>query len=191
MTAWLTEVCPDRITPSTGIVSPGRTRRISPICTSFAAITVSELPDTFLAVRGVRCTSFSIPALAFATVRSSRRAPSCMIKATSPAAKISPIMTEAISAMETSTSAFISNAVTSPITASRIMGIPHRMIAAHAGSIPAGRMCIRLAASAMPEITRNVISLFIPPHSSIFSNVFTKTPPLPSHTPMGISPLYL
>ena len=52
-----------------------------------------------------------------------------MINATSPAAKISPVITEAMSARETSTSAFISKAVTSPTTASNIMGMPQRTIA--------------------------------------------------------------
>lgn len=54
--------------------------------------------------------------------------------ATSPAAKSSPVQTDAISAIETSTSAFMSNAVTSPIIAEAIIGIPHRIIAAHAMS---------------------------------------------------------
>lgn len=44
---------------------------------------------------------------ALATVSSSSRAPSCMINATSPAAKISPMQIDAMSAMETSTSAAV------------------------------------------------------------------------------------
>ena len=36
MTAWLIEVCPERMTPSTGTVSPGSTRRMSPACTCSA-----------------------------------------------------------------------------------------------------------------------------------------------------------
>ena len=55
-----------------------------------------------------------------------------MIKATSPAAKSSPIITEAIRAIETRTSAFISKAVIRPITASAIIGRPHKIMATHA-----------------------------------------------------------
>ena len=54
-----------------------------------------------------------------------------MINATSPAAKSSPMQTEAISAMDTSTSALMSKAVISPMAASSKMGTPHRMIAIH------------------------------------------------------------
>ena len=94
---------------------------------------LARRPVMTRAVCGVRWTSFSMPARARATVSSSSRPPSCMMKATSPAAKSSPMQTEAISASETSTSALMSNAVTRPMTASRMMGMPQRMIAAHAG----------------------------------------------------------
>lgn len=57
-----------------------------------------------------------------------------MMNATSPAAKPSPMQTDAISASETSTSALMSNAVTRPMTASKMMGMPQRMIAAHEAS---------------------------------------------------------
>ena len=101
----------------------------SPICTCSAGV-ISSLPlRSTRAVCGVRWTSFSMPARAFATVSSSSRPPSCMMKAASPAAKISPMQMDAISASETSTSALISKAVTSPMTASRMMGMPHRMMA--------------------------------------------------------------
>ena len=138
ITAWLTEVCPDTTRPSTGTVSPGRTRSRSPTFTSPAGMIFSAPPSITRAVRGVRCTSLSMPARALATVSSSRRPPSCMMNATSPAAKSSPMMTDAMSAMDTSTSALMSNAVTSPMTASRMMGTPHRRMATHAGSMPAG-----------------------------------------------------
>ena len=134
MTAWLTEVWPDRMRPSTGTVSPGRTRMRSPTFTSSAGMIFSPPEERTRAVRGVSFTSFSIPARAFATVRSSSRPPSCMIKATSPAAKSSPIQTEAIRARETSTSALISKAVTRPMKASRIIGTPQRIMAIQAAS---------------------------------------------------------
>ena len=82
-----------------------------------------------------------------------------MIKATSPAAKSSPIQTDAMSARETRTSALISNAVINPIIASMMIGTPQRMIATHA--ILNGRFTlpVKLSKSAIPDITRNVISL--------------------------------
>ena len=134
MTDWSTEVRPSHMIPSTGIVSPGSTRSSSPTCTISAGTTSSPSPVSRRAVRGVSFTSFSMPALARATVRSSSRAPSCMIKATSPAAKSSPMITEATKAMDTSTSALMSKAVISPMNASKIMGRPHSTMATQAGS---------------------------------------------------------
>ena len=91
ITAWLMEVWPLVMTPSTGMVSPGSTRSCWPTRTSSAGTISSPLSPTTRAVRGVRWTSRSMPARALATVRSSNKAPSCMIKATSPAAKSSPV----------------------------------------------------------------------------------------------------
>ena len=97
-----------------------------------------------------------------------------MINATSPAAKSSRIQTDAISANETSTSALISNSVTRPITASRIIGIPQKMIATHAGSTGNAFFQKILLRSAIPERTRNVMSFFVPPVSRSCSNFFVK-----------------
>ena len=83
-----------------------------------------------------------------------------MMNATSPAAKTSPMQTDAISASETSTSALMSNAVTRPMTASNMMGMPQRMIAAHEASNDKGTRSKMLTISAMPEITSSVISFF-------------------------------
>lgn len=96
--------------PSTGIVSPGNTRRVSPCLTCLAGI-ICSAPDwvSRRAVCGVRCINFLIPALAFDTVSSSKSAPICMIKATSPAAECSPVIMDAMSARETNTSALMSN----------------------------------------------------------------------------------
>ena len=171
MTAWFTEVCPDVITPSTGTVSPGSTRRISPTLTCSAGIVFSPASVSTLAVCGVRCTSFSIPALALATVSSSKSPPSCMINATSPAAKSSLMSTDAIRASKTSTSALISNSVTSPMTASRMIGIPQRMIATHAGSNGRSSLSKMLIRSATAEITRNRMSLLVPPNSRSSSSL--------------------
>ena len=57
-----------------------------------------------------------------------------MIKATSPAAKSSPMHIEAMRAKDTNTSALMSKAVTRPMTASSTMGTPHRMMATQAAS---------------------------------------------------------
>ena len=110
-----------------------------------------------------------MPARARATVSSSSSPPSCMMKATSPAAKSSPMKTLAMRASETSTSAVMSNSVTRPMTASRMMGTPHRMMATHAiengnGSTPASE-----STSATPETARNAMLRLAPPHSSSFS----------------------
>ena len=167
ITAWSIEVCPEVMIPSTAIPSPGKTRRISPIFTSLAGITNSVPLRMTLAVCGVNFTNFSMPARAFATVKSSSRAPICIIKATSPAAKFSPIQTGAISASDTSTSALISNAVTSPIIASKMIGTPHKTIETQAilkgkkSNIP-----VKLKIRARPERARSVISFFVPPISS-------------------------
>ena len=66
--------------------------------------------------------------------------------------------TLAMRASETSTSAVMSNSVKRPMTASRMMGTPHRMMATHAiengnGSTPASE-----SASATPEMARNAMS---------------------------------
>ena len=167
MTAWFTEVTPETMTPSTGIVSPGRTRRRSPTCTLSAGIVTSPEPFMRRAVCGVSCTSFSMPARAFATVRSSSSAPSCIMKATSPAAKSSPMITEAMSAMDTSTSALMSKAVTRPMTASSMMGTPQRMMATQAASKGRpGASSKMLTSSETAPRMRNATSFFTPPHSS-------------------------
>ena len=115
-----------------------------------------------------------MPARARETVKSSRRAPSCIIKATSPAAKSSPINSEAIRASETRTSALMSNVVTSPIIASRTIGTPHKITEIQARSKINGRISKRLASSAIREMISKVMSFFIPPHSRIRSSVFIK-----------------
>ena len=170
ITDWLTEVCPERITPSAGIVSPGNTRRISPMRTSSAGITSSLVPSTFRAVAGVKRTSLSIPFRARATVSSSRSSPSCMMNAISAAAKSSPMMTEATRATETRTSALISQAVARPRTASSTMGTPHSTMAIHETSKGKGSMPSMLINRANPETDNSATFRLVPPHSSNFSN---------------------
>ena len=97
---WSTEVVPSIISPSTGIVSPGRTRRISSILISSAAI-ISSLPFEILRpCCGVRLISFFKPFLALSVVFSSKIAPIAIIKTTSPAANKSPMAIAAIIAIQ-------------------------------------------------------------------------------------------
>ena len=150
------------------------TRITSPIFTFSAGIIFSFPSSIILAFCGVKCTSFSIPALAFSTVRSSSKVPSCIINATSPAAKISPIQTEAINARETRTSAFISNAVMSPIMASMTIGTPQSIMAIHAASKGRGIKLKILIIRETAETMRKIISFFIPPICIIFSAFFAR-----------------
>ena len=82
------------------------------------------------------------------------------------------MQTDAISASETSTFALMSNAVTRPMTASKMMGMPQRMIAAHEASNGKGTRSKMLTISAMPEITSSVISFFVPPSSKKMLQLF-------------------
>ena len=154
MTDWSMAVWPLTMMPSTGMVSPGSTRSRSSTRTSSAGMMLSAVPSRRRAVRGVRCTSRSMPARALATVRSSSRAPSCMMKATSPAAKISPMMTDASRASETSTSALMSKRVNRPSAPSLMMGTPHSSTASQAGSTGPGTTSRKLSSRATAEIPR-------------------------------------
>jgi len=154
MTDWSMAVWPLTMMPSTGMVSPGSTRSRSSTRTSSAGMMLSAVPSKRRAVRGVRCTSRSMPARALATVRSSSRAPSCMMKATSPAAKISPMMTDASRASETSTSALMSKRVNRPSAPSLMMGTPHSSTASQAGSTGPGTTSRKLSSRATAEIPR-------------------------------------
>jgi hypothetical protein len=62
-------------------------------------------------------------------VYSSKNPPIAIIVAISPAANTSPIIIEAIIAIDTSKSAFMSNSVINPSTHSLNIGIPHRITA--------------------------------------------------------------
>lgn len=112
------------------------------------------------------------------------------MNATSPAAKSSPMQTDAISASETSTFALMSNAVTRPMTASKMMGMPQRMIAAHEVSNGKGTRSKMLTINAMPEITSSVISFFVPPSSKKCSSFsiasFTEVTPFCTIGGMGL-----
>jgi hypothetical protein len=64
----------------------------------------------------------------------------------------------------------MSNAVTSPMTASRIIGTPHRIIAIHAMSNGSGIRLKMLHINATADMTSKTMSFLVPPASSIFSN---------------------
>ena len=91
ITDWSTDVCPDIISPSTGIDSPGKTLNISPAFISSSTTSFSPPSVTILPRAGASDTRFFIPLFARSTVISSRMPPIAIIKATSPAAKTSPI----------------------------------------------------------------------------------------------------
>ena len=102
ITDWSTEVAPLIITPSIGMVSPGSTLNMSSILTSASGIISSTPPLTLRPCCGASLMRFSSPTFARSVVMSSRTSPSAMMKATSPAAKTSPIRSAAISAVEIS-----------------------------------------------------------------------------------------
>lgn len=95
-----------------------------------------------------------------------------MMNATSPAAKISPMHTDATSASDTNTSALMSNAVTRPMIASNTIGTPHRTIATHAGSNAPIRTPHRLQMTAAPDSASSVTSFLMPPSSKSASSFF-------------------
>ena len=202
--ASLTLVLPWMITPSTGIFSPGNTLSLSPITMFSARMIRSRSPVTTRAVAGVMRTSFSMPARALAVVMSSKREPSCMMTAISPAAKVSPINTEAINAKATSTSALISKCLIKLYAASSTIGTPQRTMAIHDKSTApwkGGHRSIKhCARSDTPLTIKRVIFKGVPPTSnsrSTFSgrkagrgtrvkptfDFFIGSPP---YTPMGM-----
>ena len=123
-----TDVVPETTTPSTGTISPGTMRTMSPRTTSSAGTMVSVPSLTTLAVAGFIPTSLMMLALAWLTVASSRKPPICMIMAISAAASYSPMSTDATMATETSTSAVMSCSFTTPTMAPQTMGAPQMAI---------------------------------------------------------------
>ena len=99
---WSTEVSPLTMTPSTGMVSPGSTRSRSPSRISSAGMSSSAPPVSRRPFTGARRMSCRRPFLARSVVASSSRAPTAMMKATSPAANRSPMAMAANMAMEMS-----------------------------------------------------------------------------------------
>ena len=177
------EPWPFIITPSTGIVSPAITLTISPISISSAFIIISLLSLIILACFGVSFTRISIPDCAFWTVKSSSRAPIVIITEISPAANISPIITDAINAKDTKTSALISNSSYKQVAASFIIGKPQSIIATHdkLKCKSSSTLWIRLINKQIDEIIINVTVFCI---SDL--NNFIMNPPFYSYTHGGI-----
>ena len=121
------------ISPSTGTLSPGRILNISPILISSTEI-ISSLPSTILRpVSGVKLMRFLKPFLALSTVQSSKRAPNAIIHATSPAANISPINSEATIAIAIKSADETHFSRINLVIAKSSIGIPLIITAPHAG----------------------------------------------------------
>ena len=120
------------------------------------------------AVVGVNLTRRSIPACALDTVNSSSMAPSCMMKAISAAANTSPIATAAISAKDTSKSAFTSNSSYMATAAPHTIGRPHNTIVNQAQSKgKPKRTPNKLNTTPIPPATNVIFSRFKSNHSAI------------------------
>ena len=68
ITDWSMAVSPVRIVPSTGTVSPARTRSVSPTCTSSTGTSTASPSRRMRAARGLRSMSFSMPSRALPEV---------------------------------------------------------------------------------------------------------------------------
>ena len=141
MIDWSIDDVPSTISPSTGITSPGRILSLSSRETS-SIDTMVSLPssDTLLAVCGVKSMRFFNPFLALSTVQSSKSAPSAMIHATSPAAKSSPIRSEATIAMVIRSADDTHFSLMSLMSARYTRGIPLIITAPHDGSSHIGML---------------------------------------------------
>ena len=129
---WSIDVSPFIIIPSVGMLSPGTIFSISPICT-FSTDIFSSIPFFIrVATCGLIFTSSSILPCVLDTVYSSKNPPIAIMVAISPAAKTSPIIIDAMMAIVTSKSAFISNSVINPFTHSLNIGTPQSITAIQA-----------------------------------------------------------
>ena len=133
MIDWSSELVPEIISPSTGTLSPGSILNTSPILISSTEITSSTPSTILLPVCGVKLIRFLKPFLALSTVQSSRSAPNAIIHATSPAAKISPIKSEATIAIAIRSADEIHFSRINRVIARSNIGIPLIITAPHAG----------------------------------------------------------
>ena len=116
------------ITPSTGMVSPGEDRSWSPHLTSSAGMIFSPLPSSPERCGGEVDQLFNPrPGLGHGEVL--QKAAQLHDEGHLAGAKSSPMSTEATRAMDTSTSALMSKAVTRPMMASSRIGTPQRRMA--------------------------------------------------------------
>ncbi len=158
MIDWSIDVFPSAISPSTGIVSPGSIRRISPSLICSTGIISSWIPDgserILLPIMGVRLIKCFNPLFDRSTVFSSKIAPMAMMKATSPAAKSSPIAMEAAIAIEISNAEEVHFSYTNRVIARYVSGYPDKIMVIQAGlkrnPFPVNRN-IRLSTRNPPE----------------------------------------
>ena len=122
------------ISPSTGTLSPGRILNVSPNSISSTGTTSSTPSRIRLPVCGVKLIKFLKPFLALSTVQSSKRAPKAIIHATSPAAKISPIKSDATIAIAISSAEDIHFSRINLVNARSSIGIPLIITVPQAGS---------------------------------------------------------
>ena len=121
---------------------------ICPVTAHVMAAALRAMTTIHVAQRSAMSTIFALPASADCTSRIMRR-----MELSSP-----------------TFAALMSKAVTSPITASRMMGMPQRTMATHAMSNGSGFHFSMLQMTAIPEITRKVTSFLMPPSSSSCSS---------------------
>ena len=162
-TDWSTEVEPLTISPSAGMVSPGKTRRTSPTRISSTGTNSSPFSVMRRASAGANSIRFLRPFFARQVVRSSRISPIAMIKATSAAANRSFIIMAAIPATDISSADEIFS--TPLLTKSFRMaeyksGKPDIITVTHAGltgSVTSVNVNIRLAAKNTPLIAVGIM----------------------------------
>jgi len=133
MIDWSSEEVPFITSPSTGTLSPGSILKVSPILISSTGTTSSTPSTILLPVCGVRLIRFLKPFLALSTVQSSKRAPKAIIHATSPAANISPIKSDAIMAIAIKSAEEIHFSRINLVIAKSNIGIPLIITVPHAG----------------------------------------------------------
>ena len=116
-------------------------------------------------MRGVRWTSFSIPAPGLGHGEVLQKAAQLHDEGHLAGGKILPNEHRATRAMDTSTSALMSKAVTRPMMASSRIGTPQRRMATQAGSTGRFSPQKMLHRRDTPPRTRKVMSFLVPPHA--------------------------
>ena len=159
------------IVPSTGIVSPGRIRRISPCRISSADIISSFSSFSLRPFVGARRISFFKPFFARFVVASSKSAPIAMINTTSPAANRSPIAIAANMAIQIK-------------RADDILLMPGLWIIRHIARYKRGIPLIMIVTHAGSK-GRNESCTVVPPNSSVKCGIKSSSRNAPATIVMG------